>query len=140
VKSTDWPGWTGITTIDPAGDVAKLQGKWRRVPEEGAGELWLTFDGDTLTFESFAFVAGVKAREPSEKPHVNRYRFVLNSSIDPKVIRYVHRFGEGEPWGGHQAPLSRWYKLDGDTLTIWSHLMEGWTRPKPSFRRVKEGD
>lgn len=137
VSSTDWPGWVGEATIDPTGDVQKLQGKWRRVPEEGAGEMWLTFEGDIVTYESFEFVGGGKSREPGEKPHVNRYRFVLNSSLDPKVMRYVHRLGEGEPWPGHQAPLSNWYKLDGDTLTKWNHFMKHWTRPKPSFQRFK---
>jgi hypothetical protein len=138
-SSTEWPGWEGDTTIDPAGDVQKLQGKWRRVPEEGAGEMWLTFDGDTVAFEAFEFVGGGKAREPGQKPHVDKYRFVLNSSLDPKVMRYTHRLENGRPLALQRTHPSynHWYKLNGDTLTSWNHLMEGWTRPIPSFQRAK---
>jgi hypothetical protein len=40
--SNVWPGWTGTTTIDPAGDVQKLQGRWDivlfgTVPDFAAG-------------------------------------------------------------------------------------------------------
>ncbi len=103
-------------TIDPAGDVQKLQGKWSRVPEgEGWGKAWLVFDGDTATFDP-----------PRLWPQGEKYRFVLNSSIEPKVLRFTHWLGEKEsiPLSPTHAEYNMWYKLESDSLTIWNHFAE----------------
>ena len=58
IESTaEWSGWMGDTTIDPAGDLKKLQGKWISTPprrEDAAKwpESYLVIDGDIATYES----------------------------------------------------------------------------------------
>jgi hypothetical protein len=138
--SNQWPGWVGNTNIDTTGDVQKLQGKWSWVPQgEGSGELNLVFEGDTLTYEYPGLGDEGYTRKTGQKPYVNKYRFVLNSSLDPKVIRFIDRLGEGKPIPGHQAPLSQWYRLEGDTLTFWDHFTEQGERPSVSYRRTTGG-
>jgi hypothetical protein len=138
-KSSTWYGWTGAATIDPSGDVARLRGKWRRMPlswetQKEQVESYLVFDGDTVTFDH----VGLRAKKLT--PGFQRYRFVLNSSVDPKVIRFTHQLGEGEPVRipPTHGEYNQWYSLEGDVLTMWTIWAEADERPKYSYRRVRE--
>lgn len=109
--------WKGTIHVDPAGDVGALQGKWKLYQSDGTSEVgknetYLVFEGNVIIFDF------VTARERGNKPDKDVYNFSLNSSLDPKVIRYTQRLGEGEPLVHRRAPLSRWYRLDGDDLWI----------------------
>lgn len=132
------PEWEGSATIDPAGDVPKLQGRWWRVPHgEGLArwpEAYLVFDGDIVTFDH----AELRAR--GEKPDIETYQFVLNSSLDPKVIRFIRWLGHDGPLPGRQAPRAMWYKLEGDELTIWDYYASRGESPTYTWRRVTGKD
>lgn len=136
-STNQWYGWTGTETIDPSGDVARLQGRWQRMPVEenrkNRSEVHLVIDGDTATFTLLAAPPG------RTKDETWAYRFVLNSSVDPKVIRFTHLLREGDP-----LPLSpthgehnQWYTLDGDILTLWTVWFEQEERGKARYQQVK---
>jgi hypothetical protein len=138
--SNQWYGWAGPATVDPGGDVAKLQGRWQLMPVEenrkNRSEVHLVIDGDTA---AFTLLSAPPTRTEDE---ATAYRFVLNSSVDPKVIRFTHRLGDGEP-----LPLSpthgehnQWYLLDGDTLTLWTVWFERGERAKARYQRVRRGE
>jgi hypothetical protein len=102
IESTaEWSGWMGDTTIDPTGDLKKLQGKWVSIPpriEDAAEwpESYLVIDGDIALFKGpGAGDEGGRARKPGEMP--SKYRIVINSGVEPKVIRYTHSLDGGEP-------------------------------------------
>src|SRR5438132_1197476 len=116
-------------SVDPAGDLAKLQGRWTRVPQ-GEGPLkwpesYLTIDGNTATYDHPTL------RASGQGGDIFRYRFVLNSAGDPKTMLFTHEIREG-----HEVALLRThkeynkrYKLEEDTLTIWTYWNE--IEPKP---------
>lgn len=125
--------WSGTESVDPAGDITRLQGKWER-PAHGDGitrtmKAWVVFDGNTVTFHS----------PFREQPDFHAgYRFVVNSSLSPRVMRFTHWLGPGEPLPGHGAPQARWYRLDVDTLTIWNKWAELGESVRVTYRRAKE--
>ena len=138
VSTAEWSGWLGDATIDPAGDLSKLQGKWRRNYNAPPGMHYpaahVVFSGDTATFEPINLRAGDE-RAPRE-----RVRFVLNSSVDPKVIRFTHSLGEGAatPLNRTHPEFNRMYSLDGDSLAIWTVWERAGERPKEIYERVKD--
>lgn len=138
VSTSDWTGWTGNTTIDPAGDVEKLQGKWDRIEVGGMpnkpGDAWLAFDRDVVIFDHAALPG------TGERPDPRKYRFVLNSSVEPKVIGYIEWLGPGKPFPGFGTPRWEWYKLDGNILIIWNQHAERGESPKYRYMRVSNKD
>ena len=79
-------------------------------------EAWLEIDGDVITF---------RARTSTMPDFRASYRFVVNSTASPKILRLVDWLGPGHPSPGHQAPQGYWYSLEGDYLALWGHAMKG---------------
>ncbi len=136
-NSNEWYGWKGATTIDPAGDVAKLQGRWEMTPVEARRQ---SRDVCSLVFDPDTAITTLHA-DPPRRAEDNRwaYRYVLNSSVEPKVLRYTHRLDESGPVElspGH-GEFNLWYSLDGDVLTTWTVWEAAGERPRYTYQRVK---
>lgn len=130
------PDGAGEVTVDPVGDLAKLQGRWSLVPQ-GEGPLkwpesYLVFDGNIVTYDHPSF------RKMGQRGDIVRYRFVLNSASDPKTIRFTRRLEEDKDIAlppTHKEYNKR-YKLEDDTLTIWTFWSEQGEQPYYVYKRV----
>ena len=124
--------WDGPESIDPAGDIAKLQGRWRVAGPMGPPEreVYLIVEGNVATFDQRAFV------DRGELPQLDRMVFVLNSSLNRKVIVYKERLGDGRPYYRHDGD-SQWYNLNGDNLTLHTCLPGNIECPGTKYERIK---
>ena len=101
--------WRGTRHDDPAGDLAKLQGKWLNqwVNPDGRQSSFV-IEGDVQTF-TIPFGNG-------QEPAVIRTRFVVNSRASPKVIRTVAVIETNSPT---RNPKGDWYRLEDGKLVLW---------------------
>lgn len=110
--------WTGTVSVDPAGDLARLQGLWRYVPHRNEGDKWaeqtVCAEGSVITFD----YPGI--RQPDNWKDADIYEFIINSSLSPKVLKCNKRIGNNDPLPGFGAPRAFWYKIDNDQLILWT--------------------
>lgn len=129
---------------DPAGDLARLQGRWKRIPHgEGPAkwpESYLIIVGDQLTYDH------KELREkgpPTQKAAteiwgLERFRFVLNSGSDPKVMRYSHMWKDGREieLPDDHPEWNKRYTVENGLLKIWTMWAERHEQPVYEYERV----
>ena len=129
--------WPGGPTIDPAGDVVRLAGRWRR-PRDRPGERHdLVFDGGTVTYDdTFAIAPGRKVER-----HVDCYNYILNSSSPHRVIRLLGNVKSGDPNEFHDivSIRCRHYRFEGGELVLYDST-EGEFGPDRYARVQPEGN
>lgn len=54
----------------------------------------------------------------------------------PMVVRCIQRLTEGKRVPGHGSTRNDYYKLEGDTLTLWDKWAERGEAPKYQYQRV----
>jgi hypothetical protein len=107
-----------LESVDPAGDLARLQGLWRYVPHRSEGDGWaeqtVLVEGSVITFD----YPGL--RQPSNWKDTDIYEFIVNSSSSPKVLKCVNRIGNNHPLPGFGIPRAFWYNVDNEELIFWN--------------------
>ncbi len=107
------PSWDGTHNVDPAGDLAKLQGKWRRLVEEG-NVITAEFEADVIRIDYVT----LKSRGSALTGEY--YKYVINSSVEPKRIFYLKKIGPPDVLPYKFGAQHLWYSLEGDVLKVWN--------------------
>jgi len=109
--------WQGDTTIDPCGDLVLLQGKWSYVSVKSSvgqpSEIDLIFQESTARYDY------ITIQKAGGQPKSEWFNIVLNSSVQPKIIRFTERIGPVDSTTIMHARQSLWYKIEGDIFTTW---------------------
>ncbi len=123
--------WRGTKTVDPAGDLVLMQGRWRAVLADGTtvgiAEWYLDIEGEVLTSD---FRVNQVNNPP---PLVDKYQIILNSGHTPRIFRYAKRLTTNKPLV--ESPTSYWYTVDKDTLVLWNHWVAYGEGVRQYFRR-----
>lgn len=109
--------WRGESTIDPCGDLATLQGKWSYVSSKKIigqpSEIDLTFKGSTANYDY------ITIQKAGGDPKANYYKIIINSSVEPKILRFTEWTGPVGSTPIMHPPEALWYKIEGEILTTW---------------------
>lgn len=136
VATGTWTGWVGDTNVDPNDDMKSLQGTWREMQivanDSGTTRVIVKFNTDTVTFEPAHII-------PDPFSNSQSFKYVLNSSLNPKVIRLTHEITSNglKPLSSKSAEYNRMYTHNGDVFTMWTKWPEN-ERPKISYERIKQ--
>ena len=113
--------WSERTSVDPAGDLPKLQGKWKYTAVKKPpfdSDKYLVISGNKALFDYPGLTLD------NGKPWGPHYLFAINSSFEPKVIRYFECLNPDNIVRSERTPQNWYYSLEGDTLWLWSHYAE----------------
>jgi len=126
-EPTTWPP----RMKDPAGDLGRLQGKWKKEPlTADSPETYVIFKGNLMTID----YVGLRAQGSTLK--FEYFHFALDTSKDPKRLTMFERKKE-DHWeliGGPE--WNKRYKLERDMLTLWTSYSEDGEQPYYRYTRV----
>lgn len=131
VSTSGWTIWEGAKPIDPAGDMQALQGKWKlselygQPPPQDEVETYVVVSADNIDFVyGGVSSSGDGPRKPGDDAYIDKFKFTINSSVQPRVICYSKRLGVGKAMAMHQGRWCEYYDISGDTLSIWNQFAE----------------